>query len=220
MREGARVDRRRFGRTNPTRRLGGMPERFGRTNPRPFGAEYVDGARERIGGHSFAAPMRPGPRRPCGKSTGLVAIMTRTAPVGRITRRPSMHAAPPRPSWSRAADPNRHAVDLDPRWSRNSDRPGAPDRGPTGVLPALAKVLPQSPARTAVLQLGSSSSHATRPRGASRTTVTAQTDSPLVSLSATMRALFSALQITPATGAGEHLDPTYPLRDSYAQCPF
>ena len=67
---------------------------------RPLGAEHVDGAGERIG-PSVSRTSAARPSAPLRKSTGLVATITRTAPVGPITRRPSRRAAPPRPSSPR-----------------------------------------------------------------------------------------------------------------------
>lgn len=50
---------------------------------------------------------------PFRKLTGLVAIITRTAPVGPITRWPSARESPPRrPGVSPAADAHRHAANL------------------------------------------------------------------------------------------------------------
>jgi hypothetical protein len=60
---------------------------------RPLGPEHIDRPRERIR-RMVSRTSAASPSAPLRKSTGLVATITRTAPVGPITRRLSTPAAP------------------------------------------------------------------------------------------------------------------------------
>jgi len=90
------------------------------------------------------------PSAPLRKSTGLVATITRTAPVGPITRWLSTHVAPPSKSWrprrGRPA-PSRHLSRLRSfrRWPRLCTV--APSVAEQETIPH-----PQLPARTAPRQ--------------------------------------------------------------------
>jgi hypothetical protein len=91
---------------------------------------------------SFSAPLR--------KSTGLVATITRTAPVGPITCRLSMHAAPPSKSLRpRHGRPGLSRRDLD--LDRSGTGFGFAIRRPP-LLNRKRFPHPQLPARTATCQ--------------------------------------------------------------------
>src|SRR3954452_11457668 len=112
------------------------------------------------------------PSAPLRKSTGLVATITRTAPVGPITRWPSAHAVPPQPSSPR----RRGRSEL----SRNQSQPQLSRRGPPAAacvphgavrLPAVA--FPRPRAQTAALPCYNTEPRVAALAGANRITAAA-----------------------------------------------
>ena len=147
------------------------------------------------------------PSAPLRKSTGLVATITRTAPVGPITRRLSTPAAPPRLSLRRRRGrPDRHTVDLNLDHSR---RPGS-----TCAVAAPCAARRHGRRRRCRIHdrrhepqffgFGNASLSFSAIAAASQTIAaatspcrraTAETESPLATISATIRALSSSLHV-------------------------
>jgi hypothetical protein len=134
---------------------------------------------------------------PSGKSTGLVAITTRTA-AGRTNHaltRATIFASEPRPRQSRH---HLYLVVLDLRSAGpRRFRPGIARLTTCASMTAGTAAHPHDRSRLLAAVLAGASQ--TTALGQPMTPRTEQTDSPLVTLSATIRG-------PPATGASKHLD--------------
>src|SRR5664280_803641 len=166
------------------------------------------------------------PSAPLRKSTGLVATITRTAPVGPITRRLSTHAAP----LSRSL--RRHRGQPEPSHPRSRPRsflhraqPGAAAFCVDGGPAERTMPRPERPEQTEALQYAQAQSGKLAVPAASQIIAAVQVravygrhrSAARHDLSDDPRLVFGAPR-APATCAGEHLKSTNQLNDSIIHC--